>query len=143
VRLRLAAALLLSAGAAQAADLTLRIEGVRSGVGEIDLAVFDSARNWPDGERAAHQSRVPASPGVVETVIRDLPPGTYAVGGFHDENGNGEFDRNVLGIPTEGFFVSRVTGFILATPSFDEVAFTLPPDGATVTLHMRYFLDSR
>jgi uncharacterized protein (DUF2141 family) len=133
------AALLLSAGTAQAADLTLRIEGVRSGVGEIYIAVFDSARNWPDGDRAEHQSKVKASPGTVETVIHGLAPGTYAVGGFHDENGNGDFDKNFLGVPTEGFFVSRVTGLILATPSFDEVAFALPPEGTALILRMRYY----
>jgi uncharacterized protein (DUF2141 family) len=140
VRLRLAAAaLLLSAGAAQAADLTLRIEGVRSGAGDIHIALFDSARNWPDGDRAERQSKVKASSGTVETVISGLAPGTYAVGGFHDENGNGEFDKNFLGVPTEGFFVSRVTGLILATPSFDEVAFPLPPEGTVLTLRMRYY----
>jgi uncharacterized protein (DUF2141 family) len=138
---RLAAAflLLLPAGAARAADLTLRIEGVRSDLGEIDIAVFDSPRNWPDGDRAETQDKVPASAGTVVTVIRDLKPGTYAIGGFHDENGNGEFDKNFLGVPQEGFFVSRLTGLLLSTPSFEEVAFALPPEGATVTLRMRYY----
>ena len=140
MRLRLAAAaLLLSAGAAHAADLRLRIEEVRSGAGEIEIAVFNSAQNWPDGDRAEHQSKVKASPGTVETVIHGLAPGTYAIGGFHDENGNGAFDKNFLGMPTEGFFVSRVDGLILATPSFDEVAFALPPEGTTLTLRMRYY----
>jgi uncharacterized protein (DUF2141 family) len=133
------AGLLLSAGAARAADLTLRIEGVRSGVGEIYVALFDSAANWPDGDHAEHQTKVAAAPGTVVTVMSGLPPGTYAIGGFHDENGNGEFDKNFLGVPKEGFFVSNLTGFLLSTPSFDEVAFALPPEGATVTLRMRYF----
>jgi uncharacterized protein (DUF2141 family) len=133
------AGLLLSAGAARAADLTLRIEGVRSDVGDIYVALFDSAKNWPDGDRAEHQSKVKAASGTVVTVISGLRPGTYAIGGFHDENGNGELDKNFIGVPTEGFFVSTVNGMVLSTPDFAEVAFSLPPEGAAVTLRMRYY----
>jgi uncharacterized protein (DUF2141 family) len=37
--------------------------------------------------------------------VRDSwpPAGKYAVASYHDENDNGQFDNNTLGIPTEGF----------------------------------------
>jgi uncharacterized protein (DUF2141 family) len=124
---------------AAAADLTIRIEGVRSDRGNIYTALFATAASWPDGDRAEHQDKAPARRGTVTVVFRGLAPGIYAIGGFHDENGNGEFDKNFLGVPKEGFFVSNVTGLVLSTPAFAEVAFALPPEGRTVTVRMRYY----
>jgi len=34
--------------------------------------------------------------------LAGIPPGTYAIACYHDENDNGKLDTNFLGIPKEG-----------------------------------------
>jgi uncharacterized protein (DUF2141 family) len=68
----------------------------------------------------------------------EVPPGTYAVNGFHDENSNGQFDTNFLGIPGEGYFFSNDVRPFLSAPGFDAVKFAVPPEGRAITVHVVY-----
>ena len=36
-----------------------------------------------------------------------VPPGKYALVCYHDENSNGKFDENMLGMPKEGYCFSN------------------------------------
>ncbi|HXZ85217.1 MAG TPA: DUF2141 domain-containing protein, partial [Myxococcota bacterium] len=61
----------------------------------------------------------------------DLAPGRYAVVIVDDANGNGNLDRNLLGIPTERYGFSNGVRPTLRPPTFDEAAL---PVGAGTTL---------
>jgi len=39
--------------------------------------------------------------------IADLPHGQYAIAVYHDVNGNGKLDKNLLGIPSEPYAFSN------------------------------------
>ena len=53
----------------------------------------------------------------------NVPYGTYAVAAFHDEDGDGEFDKR-LGVPVEAYcFSNRATPKRLRPPSFDDAKF--------------------
>ena len=41
----------------------------------------------------------------METEFHDIPPGNYAVVGYHDVNGNNQFDK-LMGIPREPYALS-------------------------------------
>jgi uncharacterized protein (DUF2141 family) len=125
------------AGTAQAADLELTI-AVRNGDGQVLVAVFDSADTFAkEGKEVVGVSAAIAG-GTARTVIAGLKPGRYAVAGFHDENGNGKLDTNLLGIPTEGYGFSRDARGTLGPPSFGAAAFDLPDTGAKQTFTMGY-----
>lgn len=136
--LLVAAVLGLAAVPARGADLTVTIEGIRSARGDIYLAVFRNPQNWPDGSRAEYQERRKAAPGAVTFRLTDLAPGTYAAASFHDENGNGRFDRSFIGMPEEGWGVSNDVRPGLRAPTFREASFTLPPAGGSLTIHLGY-----
>ena len=57
---------------------------------------------------------------------------------FHDENGNGELDRNVLGIPTEGHAFSNDATGRMGPPAFADAAVTVGSDPATAFATMSY-----
>ena len=76
--------------------------------------------------------------GTVAVVLKDLPEGEYAVVAFHDENGNGELDRNVLGIPTEGHAFSNDATGRMGPPAFADAAVTVGSDPATAFATMSY-----
>jgi uncharacterized protein (DUF2141 family) len=66
----------------------------------------------------------------------DLPIGTYAIGVFHDVNGNNSLDTNFLGIPKEQYgFGNDATGSF-GPPSFNDAAITVSKD-ATHTIILR------
>lgn len=134
--IRIAAALLLfAAGAARAADLTVRIDDVRAAQGKLMVAVYDSAEGFL--KRPAKAAHAVAAEGQVTVLIRDLPAGEYGIALFHDANGNGKMDRNAMGIPSEDYAFSNNARGMMGPPSFEQVKFTVPADGATATISLR------
>ncbi len=129
----------LWANAASAAELTVTVDNLRNGEGDVRLSAYTSADEWPEHPLPEHDQVEPTNKeGVVFHF--DLPPGTYAVATFHDENSNGEFAQNFLGIPEEGYGFSNNLRPMLTAPSFEAASFVLPPTGAALTIHMIYWL---
>ena len=118
--------------------LTLLIRDVRSPDGLVRVAVFDTAESFPRGE-AVSRDRVEASMGMVVLTFPDLPAGRYALAFFHDENGNSEFDRTLLGLPDEGFGFSNDAPVGFGPPSFAEAAIDFDGTDRMIIAGMRYF----
>jgi uncharacterized protein (DUF2141 family) len=124
---------------AQAADLTVTVNEIRNSVGSIFIAVYDSESSFMKPPHWKASSRANASKGQIQFVFHDLPAGTYAVSTFHDENGNGKLDRNVFGVPTEGFAFSNDAQGVAGPPKFAQASFTM--DGKTdksITCSLNY-----
>ena len=82
--------------------------------------------------------RVPASSGEVELCVAAPREGVFAIGLYHDENGNRKFDKNFLGLPAEPYGVSNDPSMVLAPPKHEDAAFTVGPEGATVVITLRH-----
>jgi len=134
----LAALLAFASLPAAAAELTVTVDNLRSAKGDVRLSAYASAAEWPDNSAAQNDKVAPAQKGGV-TFHFDLPPGTYAIACFHDENANGKFDQSFLGIPEEGYGFSNNLHPFLGAPSFAAASFALPAEGAALTIHMIYW----
>lgn len=136
---KIAAGVLLSIWAtlpALAGGLKLTISGVRSDKGAVMVGLYDSEAKFDKAiGRAAKAGRLVDKDRLIGATMRarpgdqgigfDLPPGRYGVIVFHDENDDGRLDKNMLGMPTEGYgFSNNATGFFSA-PSFDDAAITV------------------
>ena len=124
--LGLAAAALIAPALASAADLVVRIEGLRSADGDIRVAVHRRAAgvDFPDSAGTVKAAMRPAG----ETgalVFAGLPPGDYAIAAFHDEDRDGDLNTNLLGMPTEGYGFSNDARGMFGPPGFDAAAFTI------------------
>jgi uncharacterized protein (DUF2141 family) len=135
--LLLAALLALLPPAASAAPLTVTIDGIRNGKGDIRISVYTSPAEWPDHPSGAHDQVLPAKAGRVVFTF-DLPPGTYAVNGFHDEIGDGKFKTSLIGLPEEGYLFSNNVRPVLSAPSFKSASFKLPAEGASISISVQY-----
>ncbi len=135
------ALLLFAASPAHAAELTVTVDNLRNGNGNVRLSAYASAAEWPDHSLDANDKVEPAQTGGVVFHF-DLPPGIYAVACFHDEDGDGAFEQNFLGIPKEGYGFSNNLHPIFSAPSFDAASVVLPPEGASIAIHMIYWLGS-
>ncbi len=71
--------------------------------------------------------------------IDDVPPGLYAAQAFHDENGDGLLNRNILGLPKEAMGFSRNAPMRLGPPRFADAAFAVGDDVTRVAFTLKYF----
>lgn len=126
-------------GPAAAADLVVRIDKLRSADGVVRLALYDGDERFLQSGGARAGADPKAAADGVEVVFPQLPPGRYAVATYHDENGNGAFDTGLLGLPLEGFGFSNDAPVLLGPPSFADAAVSVPAEGATIVVRMRYW----
>lgn len=134
-----AGAALIASGIASAAtaselrlDLTTRASG-----GRIAVAVYRDADAFRRSENPV-ASRMVARTGAVTTVVfDDLPPGRYAVGAYHDTDGNGALTLWPIGLPREAYGFSRDARGRFGPPSFDAAAFDLPAAGGRQAFSLR------
>jgi uncharacterized protein (DUF2141 family) len=108
---------LLGPGAAHAADLVVKVTGIRSDTGEVGCALYARPDGFPLESGTTGQWH-PARKDGVECRFPGLKRGVYAVAVVHDTNGNHRTD--LLGIPTEDWGVSNNVHPSLRAPTFDE-----------------------
>jgi uncharacterized protein (DUF2141 family) len=131
-------ALVLIAGPASAARIIVTIDGLHSANGNLFVGLYASPKKFLHGNDCDAVKRVRASTGPITVAFDNLPPGTYAVGAYHDENGNGHLDTNFLGLPVEGYALSNGVRAVLSAPLFIDAAFTVGGGDKPIALHIRY-----
>lgn len=137
--MRLLILALLCTSSAQAAELTIRVTGIRNAEGTIRLCVFPGPNGFPDCTTNASVQRrsLPAQRGTVQAVV-SVAPGTYAVTAFHDEKNTGKIETNLFGIPRSGVGASNNPVNRFGPPSFADAAFTVGDRPAGVSVTLRY-----
>lgn len=113
--------------------LSLRVEGVRSSDGQLRAELLGRG----PGESEPRRVTFAAQDAVEGTnVIRfpSLPVGDYAVQLYHDENGNGKVDMNVVGVPQEGYGFSNVPVVQGGIPPFDRMKVTVTADASATAV---------
>ena len=132
-RITLFAAMLLCFGAASAATIEVRVAGVTA-KGKVSVAVCDKERFL---KQCAYSASAPAQAGETTVSVKGVPSGTWAVLAYQDENGNGELDRNLLGIPKEPDGFSRDARSKFGPPGFEDAAIEVGEAQATATVRLR------
>ncbi len=136
-----ALALLLGLGPARAAgtgELVLEVGPLRSGAGQVIVAVYASDDGFPlDLDRALILKRVPVVDGAARVSLA-LPFGSYAVAAIHDENGNNTLDTSWLGLPREGVACSNNAHGRFGPPAFEDAVLQFGKDGQVIPMKMAY-----
>ncbi|KAA3623807.1 MAG: DUF2141 domain-containing protein [Bacteroidetes bacterium] len=117
--------LFTSAILAQGINLTIQITGIDPSQGHIQLALYNSAENFPKEGKEFQVFRVPVTANTLSTTINNLPPGKYAIALFHDLNNDGICNKNILGFPLEGYGFSNNVKPRIRVPRFEKAAFDL------------------
>lgn len=100
-------------------DLEIKIENIRSEKGKIFFQFLDF------NQKVLKEIVADIENGSCVIQLSVLRPGEYAFRYFHDENNNGKLDKNMLGIPREGFGFSNDPPILVGEPSFDKWLFNL------------------
>lgn len=123
------AAILAPLPSAQAGDLRVVAEGVRSALGNVIFALHREGDTYPDKDSPFVGGFRRATVGTVGLTFGDLPAGRYALVAVHDENLNRELDINRLGVPTEGVGFSNNSVGLFEPPGFADASFETKTDG--------------
>lgn len=94
--------------------------------GEVRLSLFRGAEAYDGGAPLAGAARS-AGAGTVTATFTGLEPGEYAIKAFHDLNGNGMLDTNLMGIPNEPFAFSNNAAGSFGPASFEQAKFEVRP----------------
>ena len=126
-------------GTALAAELTVAVSGVNSAEGRVYVALHRAAAGvkFPDMKGAVAGAWRMARKGGFNVTFAGLEPGRYAVNGFHDDNGNGDLDTNLLGVPTEGYGFGNGAAGSFGPAEFDASSIDVK-EAATIRLPMGY-----
>ena len=123
--------ILLPGISANADELIVRVDNIKE-AGEIHIAIYDNAEAF----EADRGEKGGAAPGITQGTIEmvepgsviyryELPPGSYAIGIFHDANLNNRLDNYFFGVPREQYgFSNNARGF-MGPPSFEDAAFSV------------------
>ena len=122
------------------AEVTLHVTVVDfdNASGAAGVAVWSAARGFPeDIEHAVATTYAGIEDGTAVAQFSHLAPGTYAVTVYHDENNNGRFDKNWIGMPTEAWGVSNNVHPRLRAPRFDEARLDLKSGEHSIEIRVR------
>jgi uncharacterized protein (DUF2141 family) len=118
-------------------QLVINLSGLRNTKGQVLLAVHSQSQSFPDKvENALIRKNIPASQSAIS--IEKMVSGTYAISVIHDEDGDGDLDKNFIGIPTEGFGVSQNVRTMIGAPDFEDCQFELKTSPLQLNIKMRY-----
>jgi uncharacterized protein (DUF2141 family) len=118
--------------------LTVHIDGFRNQKGDAGLSIFNAADGWPENNDKSLQHGGHPFTGTATTITLQVPPGRYALVALHDENSNHKLDRNLFGIPKEGFGFTNNPKVVLSAPSFDTAAIPVACPTTETTIHLIY-----
>src|SRR4051812_46082353 len=132
------AALAVSLTSFSQSTLEVTVQNIKEAKGTIRVGLFKTEETFL--KKAAEGKVVKASDSEVTVTFENLKPGEYAVSVIHDENENGELDKNAMGIPKEGFAFGNNAMGMFGPPSFEE-AKTMVKDHAQAkqSIKLKYF----
>ena len=115
--------------------LTIVVTGLKSNEGQVRVAVFDGKDRWL--KEAVYARILDIEGHTCEWVIEDVPYGDYGIAVFHDENGNGTNDRNLLGIPKEAYGFSNHAPRKFGPATWEQAKFAVSSPSAALEIRVK------
>src|SRR5262245_45275026 len=110
----------------EGATVTASVVNLRSQKGNVVCRLYRSEADFPRSPTGNVRKKVTVVPGrPTRCVFENVTPGTYAMTFIHDENDNGKLDKNLLGMPTEGYGVSNNRTYAMKAPTWAECKFVV------------------
>ena len=117
-------------------SIEVKVTEIRDEKGDIRVGLFKNEDTFL--KKAIEGKVVKASKDGVTVVFENVPEGDYAVSVLHDENGNGEMDSNVVGMPKEGFAFGNNAMGTFGPPSFEKAKVSVKNGRVRQELKMKY-----
>jgi uncharacterized protein (DUF2141 family) len=114
------------AAQSQTVNLTVTINNVKSNKGIVNVCVFNQANGFPEKTNLAIKCvNINATKGTMQISIEGIMPGKYAIAAHHDENKDGKFNTNFMGIPVEAAGASNGAKGRMGPPKFVDAVLVI------------------
>ncbi len=122
-------------------NLKVTVTKLHSNNGVVLISLFKDGIGYPDNpEKAFGKEKAYIVDKNAVVIFKTVPPGKYAVAILHDENNNQRMDKNILGIPKEGYGFSNNASAPFGPPSYKKAGFThSDKDQTTIQVKAKYF----
>jgi len=130
--------LLPSIGKGQSVTQSVVIKNLDNKKGSIYIGWYTSEKDFTDGNNTTIKKIVPVQDKQEIAIKFDqVSPGVYAIAVFFDENGNGELDKNFLGIPKEVYGFSNNIIPLTRSATFKEASFIVAASAETIVIKVK------
>ncbi len=132
-----AAPTLAQQGSAPTRTVIVLVRSLRSDRGQVIGGLYTSASVWLAEDRAAANCHAPIYASEARCVFEVPVTSHVAFAGMHDEDGNGQLNRDFFGLPQEGYAFSNDVREPFGPPSFEAASFR-PHALRPFIIHARY-----
>lgn len=118
--------------------IIVKVINIRSNQGNIRSQLYDDPNYFPtktDGALKKTLGKITNNESIL--IFDGLKYGEYAITVHHDEDLDGWMNKNILGLPAEGWGISKNPILIFSLPSFDEAKIKLNSAITRVTIEMK------
>jgi uncharacterized protein (DUF2141 family) len=125
----------------QGCALRVHVDNLRNAKGVIGVVLFASPDGWPEDVTKSfrHDAVSIADNERKATVVFDgIPAKGYGVVALHDENKNMKLDRNLFGIPKEGFGFANNPHISFGPPTFQQALVRVTCPATETDIHIVY-----
>ena len=126
----------------QLVDVDVTVKNIRRPSGKILIGIFKNEEGFDKEKpfKSVQADKATISNGLLY-VKTQLEPGIYGAALIDDENNNGKFDYNFIGIPKEGFGFSNYYHRGFFKPKLEYFKFEVKPSSNTkLEMIIRYLL---
>ncbi len=105
--------------------LRVKVTNIRKLEGQVMLAVYDRREDFLT-DNVVMSAKVPVkSSEVVLDLDKLVTEHSYVISIYHDVNGNGELDTNLMSIPVEPYGFSNNNLGLIPIPNYDKSSFLM------------------
>ncbi|MEH2068698.1 MAG: DUF2141 domain-containing protein [Nostoc sp.] len=120
--------------------LTVEIDGLKNKQGQVCASIFANSQGFPNQrDRVLQGQCIKITDTPLLITFENLKAGNYAVAVIHDRNSDRTLNRNILGIPIEGFGFSRNPEITTSAPKFSQAAFLVAGPNTNIQIQLKYF----
>lgn len=102
--------------------LLILVTGFKSTKGQLMVALYNDAADFPVNEPyKGSVTKISSNKELIK--FENIPIGNYAIAALHDINKDGKLDKNIFGIPVEGYGFSNDARDKYGPPSFLQASF--------------------
>ena len=119
--------------------ITVIVNGFKNASGNCIINIYTKSTGFPNNNKLAYKSiPVKIKNNSAQLIFENMEPGTYAVSVLHDANGNGVMDKNMFGIPSEGYGASNNIIPSFSSPKFEDSKFKITNQDKTIVIKIEY-----
>lgn len=104
--------------------IQIKVSNIKEVKGTLKVALYDNEENFNNSSNPVKTAEISVDKNVIEYVFENIEINKYyAIAVHHDANNNGEIDKNIFGIPKEGFCFSNNAMGSFGPPTYNDCKF--------------------